>query len=121
MLLIIGRFILAVCCIIEAVYIPMNILVGVQSNYIYGHFAVITSFFYIMLGLLLLIESVDLIDKKLHHSKHFFITNFITTILFIAAAFWSHAYADKAFPMILIALIVNGLLFLYSYRLPTSL
>ena len=109
------RYLLALACLIEATYIPANVLVGVQAPYLYGRFSVITSFFYIIVGFLLIIQSIDIIVIRIHHQKSFFIINSLLAFCLLLSIGWSIHYNDHATCMLVIAFIINLFIFIYSY------
>lgn len=112
------KYVLALCCIIEATYIPANVLVGVQAPYLYGRYSVITTFFYLIVGLLLLTESIEVIINKYHHTSHFLYINIATLILVSMSTIWAFNYNDHATPSLLLTFILNvGLL---GYSLPKT-
>lgn len=108
------KYVVALLCIIEATYIPANVLVGVQAPYLYGRYSVITTFFYLIVGLLLIAESIEVIINKYHHTHHFFLINIITIILVAISTLWAFHYNDHATPSLLLTLVLNLFLLCYS-------
>lgn len=112
------KYVLALCCIIEATYIPANVLVGVQAPYLYGRYSVITTFFYLIVGLLLLAESIEVIINKYHHTSRFLYINIATLILVAMSTIWAFNYNDHATPSLLLTFILN--VSLLGYSLPKT-